>query len=355
MKLCVYAIATGGYVKYVPLFIYSGIYYYKDIHFKVFVDSAEYFEEMNNILDNSKLNKYAEIIVLPGFDKWKGWYSTIHRGLMEYKYLKEYDYCIIMDVDVIFTSVTFDDNCINTLIKFMAKFDIPYINKIRYWKEYINTFDDYDPDKFIDYFKNRPTSEINWRECFGNRIPFHGMIFNVKYYYDEYLDLIEKYSYFKNKSLKDGDLNRYKIKNDEAFYFYMLNENKKNRLKMYQFYCYVYINDKKSVKDKLEKYGFEFKDELYNLVKHNIRCITYLSNTKNVVHIGEYRGKTKTLLKKKIKHKWEDKIVNYNRYGLGLLFDDPVMKKITKMMLKHHVLYNRDYVVFLKEFLHYAQ
>ena len=342
-KICVYSIFTCSYIKHVPLFLYSGLYYYPNIYFKIFVDSKKNLGKTEEILnDNGYKNRY-KIEILPEFNNWE-WYVTIHRGLIDYNSFKEFDYCICFEGDIIFTNQTITENMILSSINTMKLFNIPFLVNIRYANDHFRTFEKYNEENFINYFVGRPSSVIKWRETTGNRAIFTGFMFDVNYYYKEYNEYINEYSYLKKKELVDT-CPRYKIKNDECWFFYFLMLNKNIKYKFHEILAYYHLKNNITLKNELKKYGIDYDSSKYEFINKNRKYLFKYLNLLHMVHLGEYRGKTKNLKIKRKIHKWDEKIKGYKKLNLQSFLEDELTSKLVKNTIKCI-----EYNIFTKEF-----
>lgn len=325
MSICIYTILTGEYIKHAPLWIYSALYYSKDInyHFKLFVDDDTELLFLNDILNQRFGNKNWDIHVLPKFDYWQGWYSTIHRTMIERQYFNDFDYAICYEGDILFTSATFNNKNIETAIKLMDTYNLPFHCDIRYITKFVKNFHNYNEEAILKYFSETDSKDIDWRHEIGNRIPFSGFMFKVNEYYNIYEDLLNEYRYFKKTDFidysKTGKPYRYSIKNDEVWFYYILMKNKDVSLKLYKYSCDL-------INDKIPK--------------------VLLCDCENLLlHTGEYRGRKTTLKDKKKTWNWDKRKEDLKRNG----FNKFMKNKNVKLIMDSY-LFNKESKLFCQEF-----
>jgi hypothetical protein len=128
-------LATDTYIRFVPYFIYSTIYFNRmfNIDFLVFVSPGKsgYLKKFLKLVENSKPNikivevSYEQMNQVINKDSNQK-YLLYFRYLVDPKYYEEYDYVLVGDVDVLVLT----DLCTNRIF-YMKNNNVSYCNRLR--------------------------------------------------------------------------------------------------------------------------------------------------------------------------------------------------------------------------------
>ena len=252
-----------------------------------------------------------------------------------------------MEGDIIFTSETLNKKYIEEAINIINVFDLPFFPNIRYKKPFLNDFYKYNEIDFVNYFKGRPTKEIRWNDTIINRFAMFGLFIKVDEYYRIYESLMDEYRYFKKTDeidyYKDNVPKRYCVTNDEAWFYYFIMKNSNVANKLFEYYHYnVYKDEDEDLIKKLSQNNINFDKN--KIISNRIS----FNDCSKLIHLGEFRGKTNTLIKKKNTYNWERRIKGFKKYNLDNFFEDKNVIFIINSFLtnKKSNLYSPEFNIF---------
>jgi len=321
MSICIFTIACGTYTSYVPGFIYTGLLYIPDAHFRVFVDDDTQLEKFKE--DFSDYSERFDIIKLPDFDymqwiKRMNWYCTFHRILIPEEDLK-YDYAVFFDADVMFTPKTpLHKKDLKRYDQVMTGYGLTFLQKVR-------------KSSLIEYIRKKTRYP---------RLICGTHLFKPKEYFKLYGDLINKYRHDLEAISEYGDLEIERGKsNDERFLYHILCNDPEIEKKIMK-YMYDVSGGPKGVAGIIKK---KYDVDTKPVIKKVASIIKPLFNN-GYIHLGEFRNK-----KKEEKYNWK-KTLEPIRESYQELFKDPRFTGIFR------IIRNKSYrtaIVNLKETLYY--